>query len=99
MATNPTLAAIVRRNDADRRYEIELDGQVAGFIDYLDDGGPVRLVHTQVQPEHEGQGVAAQLVQHALDDVRQSGRKVVPTCPYVARYIERHPDYQDLVAG
>jgi predicted GNAT family acetyltransferase len=99
MATNSTPAATVRRNDAAARYEIELDGQVAGFIDFRDQGGALRLVHTEVEPAHEGKGLAAQLVQQALDDVRRSGRTIVPSCSYVARFIERHPTYGDLVAS
>ena len=99
MADDANPAADVRRNDAARRYELELDGRVAGFIDYREQGDALCLVHTEVEPAYEGQGLAAKLARGALDDARASGRKVVPTCSYVARYIERHPDYAELVTS
>jgi predicted GNAT family acetyltransferase len=80
------------------RYEIEVDGEVAGFINYRRDEGVIDLVHTDVAPRFEGKGVGATLVQGALDDLRARGLKVRPTCPFVAKYIHRHPEYQDLVA-
>jgi predicted GNAT family acetyltransferase len=79
------------------RYEIEVDGEVAGFINYRRDDGVIELVHTDVAPKWEGQGVGAALVQGALDDLRARGSKVRPYCPFVAKYIHRHPEYQDLV--
>ena len=57
------------------------------------------MLHTEVEPEHEGKGVGAALVQGALDDVRDRGLKVQPLCPFVAAYIQRHPDYEDLVTS
>jgi predicted GNAT family acetyltransferase len=84
---------------AELRYEIEVDGEVAGFINYRRDEGVIELVHTDVAPKWEGQGIGAALVQGALDDVRARGLEVRPYCPFVAKYIQRHPDYQDLVAS
>jgi predicted GNAT family acetyltransferase len=81
------------------RYEIEVDGEVAGFIKYRREPGVIELVHTDVDPRSEGKGVGAALVQGALDDVRARGLKVRPFCPFVAAYIRRHPEYQDLVAA
>ena len=81
------------------RYEIEVDGEVAGFINYRREPGVIELVHTDVDPRSEGKGVGAALVQGALDDVRARGLKVRPFCPFVAAYIRRHPEYQDLVAA
>jgi predicted GNAT family acetyltransferase len=81
------------------RYEIEVDGEVAGFINYRREEGVIEMVHTDVAPKWEGQGVGATLVQGALDDVRARGLKVRPYCPFVAKYIQRHPEYQDLVAA
>jgi predicted GNAT family acetyltransferase len=90
-------------NVADRpnelRYEIEVDGEVAGFIAYRRGEGVIELVHTDVAPKWEGKGVGSTLVQGALDDVRARGLKVQPICPFVAAYIRRHPEYQDLVAS
>jgi predicted GNAT family acetyltransferase len=81
------------------RYEIEVDGEVAGFINYRREPGVIELVHTDVDPRSEGKGVGAALVQGALDDVRARGLKVRPYCPFAAAYIRRHPEYQDLVAA
>jgi predicted GNAT family acetyltransferase len=81
------------------RYEIEIDGEVAGFIVYRREPGVIELVHTDVDPKWEGKGVGAALVQGALDDVRARGLKVRPYCPFVAKYIQRRPEYQDLVAA
>jgi predicted GNAT family acetyltransferase len=79
------------------RYEIEADGEVAGFLMYRVEDGVLELVHTDVDPKWEGKGVGAALVQGALDDVRARGLKVRPYCPFVAAYIRRHPEYEDLI--
>jgi uncharacterized protein len=81
------------------RYEIEVDGEVAGFINYRREPGVIELVHTDVDPRSEGKGVGAALVRGALDDLQARGLKVRPYCPFVAAYIRRHPEYQDLVAA
>ena len=59
----------------------------------------IRLVHTEVLPAFSGQGHAATLARSALDDARARGLTVRPDCPYVASYIEKHPEYADLVAS
>jgi predicted GNAT family acetyltransferase len=81
------------------RYEIEVDGEVAGFLLYRREPGVLELVHTDVDPKWEGKGVGAALVKGALDDVRARGLKMRPYCPFVAAYIRRHPEYDDLVAA
>lgn len=94
-----TAPANVRRDDARHRYEIEVNGQVAGSMAYRPHGEALELIHTEVGEAWQGQGLAAQLARHALDDARRTGRKVIPSCAYVAAYIQRHPQDQDLVAG
>ena len=79
------------------RYEIEVDGEVAGFLLYRIEPGVLELVHTDVDPKWEGKGVGAALVQGALDNVRARGLKVRPYCPFVTAYIRRHPEYEDIV--
>jgi uncharacterized protein len=81
------------------RYEIAVDGELAGFVEYRERDGALDLVHTEVLPAFEGRGLAGRVAQFALDDARRRGRRVVPSCSYIARYIERHPELQDLVAG
>lgn len=87
----------VRNNQADSRYELETDGQVA-VAAYRMEGGAVAFTHTVVPPELEGQGLGSRLVKGALDDVRARGLKFVPRCEFVAAYSERHPEVRDLLA-
>lgn len=93
-----TAATTVRRNDARHRYEILVDGTVAGSMVYRPHGEALELVHTEVGEAHQGQGLAGQLARFALDEARRSGRKIIPSCAYIATYLERHPQDQDLVA-
>ena len=87
----------VRRHDEQRRYEITVDGTVVGFVTYEEEPGRVVLVHTEVDEARRVRGLASQLVQFALDDIRARDLRVVPVCPFVARFIERHAEYADLV--
>jgi uncharacterized protein len=87
----------VRDNAERARYEALVDGDVAGFAAYRDTGGARVFTHTQVADDYEGQGVGSRLARAALDDVRASGRQIVARCPFISSWIDRHPDYQDLV--
>lgn len=89
----------ITHNTADQQYEIRVDGQLAGLTVAREDGDVVVFPHTEVDEAYEGQGLAAQLVTFALDDVRARGKAVVATCPYVKRFIAKHAEYQDLLAG
>jgi len=86
-------------NQAGHRLEAWSGDTLAGLLAYRTVPGGVNLVHTEVKPEFEGEGIAGRLAAAALDEARARGRFVVPTCPYVSRYIGRHPEYADLVAG
>ena len=88
---------IVRDNPAELRYEAVVGGEVIGEIRYRTEPGLVVLVHTEVEPAHEGAGVGTSLVEQALDDIRGRGLHVAPLCPFVAEYIRDHPEYADLV--
>jgi uncharacterized protein len=81
------------------RYEISVDGEVAGSVRYVRHPDRLDLVHTEIRPAFEGRGLAARLVAGVLADVRAAGGRIVPSCPYVAAYLKRHPDQADLVAG
>jgi uncharacterized protein len=87
----------VRDNKQRFRYEILADGELAGFVTYGMRGGRMILVHTDIDDAHEGHGLAGVLVAAALDDIRRRGLKVLPVCPYVEHFIERHQEYDDLV--
>jgi uncharacterized protein len=85
-------------NPAKRRYEVMVDGEVAGASYYRDVDDVRVLTHTEVADEFEGQGVGSRLIAGALDEIRARGLRVTPLCPFAAAYIERHPEYVDLVA-
>ncbi len=80
------------------RYEAHIDGELAGFAQYQLTDRLVVFTHTEVEDRFEGRGVASALARFALDDVRADGsRMVLPLCPFIKGWIEKHPDYQDLV--
>jgi predicted GNAT family acetyltransferase len=90
--------AIEVRNAPERsRYELVDDGDVVGIADYQERDDVVVFPHTVIDPSRRGHGLGAILVKGALDDVRPSGRKVVPSCWFVAEFIDLHPEYADLV--
>ena len=88
----------VIHNSDECRYEIHVDGILAGYTQAFEDGDVVTFPHTVVFDQFEGQGLASELVTGALDDIRVRGKLVVATCPYVSKFIARHPDYKDLLA-
>ena len=83
-------------NTARSRYELEVDGEIA-FIDHEGEGDAVAFMHTEVPKSMAGKGIGSKLVRGALDDARRRGLKVVPRCTFVREYVERHPEYQDIV--
>lgn len=87
----------VTRNDEKNRYEATENGEVLGFADFRPVGNAVMLPHTEVSPQHEGQGVGSALAEFALNDVKAQGKQVVPMCPFIASYIREHPQYTELV--
>ena len=89
----------VTHNAEAERYEIHVDGTLAGFAEAKPRDGVVVFPHTEVSEDYEGQGLASQLVTAALEDVRRRGGKIRPTCPYVKRFVQQHTEYADLVAG
>jgi predicted GNAT family acetyltransferase len=93
------MATEVQRNDERSRYELLIDGELVGIADYHERGNTVIVPHTEIERSRRGQGLGAVLVRHVLDDLRGSGRSVVPACWYVARFIDEHPEYQDLLAA
>lgn len=95
--TTPTVT--VADNPEARRYEARVGGVVAGFAAYRLSGKDVIVfTHTEVDPAYEGMGVGSVLARGALDDVQARGeREVVPLCPFIAAWIERHPNYAALV--
>jgi len=88
----------VRHNADESRYELTLEGGTA-FATYEKAAGDVLVItHTVTPPELRGRGVASRLVRDMLADMRREGKKLVPLCSFVADYIDRHPEEQDLLA-
>jgi predicted GNAT family acetyltransferase len=87
----------VRHDLAARRFEIVLDGY-ASELTYFVDGARLVFTHTFVPPELRGRGVAERLVRAGLAWARSEGRRVVPACSYVEKFIARHAEFQDLLA-
>ena len=88
----------VTDNPAESRYEARVNGELAGFAAYETADDLITFTHTEVFDVYEGQGVGSALARGALDAVRADGsRKVLPRCPFIRGWIDKHPDYQDLL--
>ena len=85
-------------NTARSRYEYAAEGAVS-FIDYRRSAGVIALTHAEVPPQLEGRGIGSRMARAVLDAIRAKGEKVIPQCSFVAAFIRRHPEYQDLVAS
>jgi predicted GNAT family acetyltransferase len=91
------MATQVRHQPEQHRYEIVVDDAVAGFAEYEELDGRHVFFHTEIDSSYEGQGLGGKLASGALDAERAAGCKIVPTCPFIAGYIGKHPEYADLV--
>jgi predicted GNAT family acetyltransferase len=79
------------------RYEISLDGEVVGFTAYRARPGRIAFVHTEIDERFQGRGLADTLIRFALEDARARGLAVLPFCPFVKSFIERHREFEELV--
>ena len=94
------MSANVVHDVDNNRYEIFLEQERVGLMDYVLSGDEIHLVHTEVDPAHQGKNLAAILLREALADIRvTASHKVVPICSYTVRYMEKHPDTHDLLKG
>lgn len=73
-------------------------GQMTGYLAYQVTGSIAAYVHTEVKPEFEGKGIGSQLARAAMDDARAKGRTVVPICPYLLQWLDKHAEYEGIVA-
>ncbi len=89
----------LQHDEDGNRYVLRSSGETVGLIEYRRDGDVLDLLHTEVLPAGQGKGIGTALVRQVLDDVRAHGNQIVPSCPFVARFVEEHADYVDLVAG
>lgn len=88
----------VRNNTADRRFELMIEGKLS-MIGYMmaDENTTIVFTHTEVPEELEGRGIASRLAKAALEFAKNKELAVLPLCPFVKSYIQRHPEYQPLV--
>lgn len=80
----------VARSASGERYEITVNGVVAGFAAILESDTHVAFTHTEVDDAYQGRGLAQRLAAESLADVAASGRTIIPLCPYIARYLRRN---------
>jgi uncharacterized protein len=93
------MAHEVRDNAERSRFELVDDGRVLGYADYHEQGDVLVFPHTVIEPSLRGQGLGAELVGGALDQVRAAGRRVEARCWYVAQFIDEHAEYRELLAA
>ncbi|MEH0973284.1 GNAT family N-acetyltransferase [Micromonospora sp. CPCC 205546] len=91
------MSTLVEENPAKKRFEILVDDALAGFTAYLPRGEVLVFTHTEIDPRFQNMGVGAALVRGTLDQLRERGTTVVPRCPFMAAFIDRHLEYADLV--
>jgi predicted GNAT family acetyltransferase len=83
-------------NRARNRYELTIDG-ITAHVDYARQAGVITFIHTIVPEQLAGRGIGSKLAQHVLEDARRNGEKIIPQCPFIAAYLKRHKEFQDLV--
>ncbi len=88
----------VTNNKTAHQYEARVDGRLARLV-YHQRGDSMVITHTEVPDDISRRGIGSLLVQTALDDVRAQRLRVVPRCPFVRAYIDRHPEYRALLTG
>lgn len=97
MSQEPDTEVTVTDVPEKSRYEITVDGKLAGLADYHTRADRIVITHSEINDEYQGRGLAGKLTKYALDDIRARGLLVTPLCPYTSAYIRKHPEYVDLV--
>jgi predicted GNAT family acetyltransferase len=85
----------IHDNPAHHRYELAVDGLTA-YVLYRREPGVITFIHTEVPKALGGKGIGSRLARHVLDVARAEGLHVVPVCPFIAAWMKKHPDYDDL---
>jgi uncharacterized protein len=87
----------VKDNPDEGRFELWIDGELAGFSEYRPAGDSVIVSHTEIDKKHEGEGLASVLVREMLEAIRGRGQSVIPLCQFTAAFIGRNPEFVELV--
>jgi uncharacterized protein len=87
----------VRKNDEQKRFELPLEEGDVAFVQYVERDGVIDLTHTEVPGKYEGKGIGSKLLKGTFEIVQQANGKVKPTCAFVGKYVQRHPEYQSLI--
>ena len=87
----------IENNEADRRWEVKLDGRVIAFAEYKSRPDRVTFTHTVVDPDFEGRGVGSRLARAALDGAISSGARITLYCPFIRAWVDRHPEYEQYI--
>ncbi|UGT39175.1 N-acetyltransferase [Nocardia yamanashiensis] len=93
------VAAAVVRNDAQHRYEVWYGSSLAGFTEYRERDNDTVFIHTEVDGEFSGKGLGNLLAQEAITDVIARGNVIVPRCPFIKGWLDKHPEYDEHVVG
>lgn len=86
----------LNKNEDKKRFELNINGYFA-FINYKETETQISLIHTETDPELQGQGAAAAVVEKTLNYIKESGKKLLPYCPYVFAFIKKHPEWKTIV--
>ncbi|MGH8808012.1 MAG: GNAT family N-acetyltransferase [Noviherbaspirillum sp.] len=89
--------ASLKKNTSNQRYELVDQGQLVAFAEYALAGNTVKFTHTEVVTGHEGKGYGSTLAKLALNAVRAEKMQVIPACPFIAGYIQKHAEYETLI--
>jgi uncharacterized protein len=89
--------ASVRDNPDQRRFELLVDGAVAGLAAYRVRDGVTVVTHSEVDPAFRGRGLGSELARLTLDELRTRNARVIPACPFFARYVQEHHEYDDIL--
>lgn len=85
----------VKQNTEKKRFEVQVGEHIA-FLEYMPAGKNIIYPHTEVPSELEGHGIGNKLAHHAMEYAKENGFKVQALCPFVAAYVRKHPEYQDI---
>jgi len=88
----------IRDNPDEHRFELRVGDEIAGVAEYVLSPGTIVFTHTVVEEKWNGRGLGTRLARHVLDEAQRRGLRVRPKCPFIRSYIDRHPEYGDLVA-